>query len=88
MDEVAQHSPHTRWTGDTVHGRRPVLTPVWVRLDAVCGRVPGQPRHVVETGLDMTGEVPGLLSTWFATVNGDWLGCRAGSWLTVDCTSG
>lgn len=57
-----------------VHGERRELTPVWVVLDALCIRVPGAPSHVVVDGLNMTGQVPGLLRTWHKTVKGDWLG--------------
>jgi len=67
-------SPYTRWTGDDLHGKTAVLTPVWVRLDALYVRIRGAPQHVITGGLDMTGEVPGLLSGWFPTVKGDWLG--------------
>ncbi|HVV11314.1 hypothetical protein [Amycolatopsis sp.] len=71
---MALNSPYTRWTGDTLHGRSPVLTAVWVRLDAIYIRIPGSPAHTVVTGLDLTGEVPGRLHGWFPTVKGDWLG--------------
>lgn len=37
-------------------------------------RVPGMPSHVVPDGLDMAGQVPGLLNGWHQTVKGDWLG--------------
>lgn len=84
VDEIAQHSPHTRWAGDDVHGRYPVTIRVWVRLDAIVARIPGQPHHVIPDGLDMTGEVPGLLTTWFASARGDWCGCSPGLKLTVD----
>ncbi|KAA2252359.1 hypothetical protein F0L68_35485 [Solihabitans fulvus] len=67
-------SPYTRWTGDNLHGKSKVLTAVWVHLDAIYVRVPGAPSHVIDTGLDMTGEVPGRLHGWFPTVKGDWLG--------------
>ena len=67
-------TPYTRWFGDGLHGRSRVLTPVWVRLDAIYVRVPGAPSHVVVTGLRMSGEVPGRLHGWFPTVQGDWLG--------------
>ncbi|HVW44965.1 MAG TPA: hypothetical protein VHC18_26810 [Amycolatopsis sp.] len=67
-------TPYTRWFGDALHGRSPVLTLVWVRLDAIYIRVPGAPSHTVVTGLDMSGEVPGRLHGWFPTVKGDWLG--------------
>jgi hypothetical protein len=53
-------SPFTTWEG-AVHGHRPVLTAVWVRLDALFPRAPDAPRHVIETGLDPTGEVQGRL---------------------------
>lgn len=72
--ETARHSDHTEWVGDHVHGRYPRTRPVWVRLDAICVRIPGQPHRVAPGGLDMSGEVPGLLTTWFETVKGDWLG--------------
>lgn len=52
----------------------PELTRVWVLLDSICMRVPGTPRRVVIDGLDMSGQVPGLLSGWRETANGDWLG--------------
>lgn len=48
--------------------------PVWVRLDALMIRDPGTPVHVNGAGLDMTGEVPGLLTHWVPTVAGDWMG--------------
>jgi hypothetical protein len=73
-EEVAQQSRYTRWAGDSVHGRYPATTPVWVRLDLIYARIPGAPHHVIPEGLDMTGEVPGLLSTWFASAKGDWMG--------------
>ncbi|MGA6168369.1 hypothetical protein [Amycolatopsis magusensis] len=64
------HTPYTRWTEDQL----PVITAVWVRLDAIYVRVPGAPSHEVATGLDLTGEVPGRLHGWLASVKGDWLG--------------
>ncbi|NKQ51456.1 hypothetical protein HFP15_01010 [Amycolatopsis sp. K13G38] len=67
-------TPYTRWYGDDKHGRLRVITPVWVRLDAIYLRIPGAPSHVVVTGLDMSGEVPGRLHGWFPTLKGDWLG--------------
>lgn len=54
------NSPFTVWESDNVHSRRPVLTGVRVRLDHLFARVPGAPRHVIETGLDLTGEAKGL----------------------------
>ena len=47
---------------------------VWVRLDAVLLREPGMPSHINGAGLDMTGEVAGLLTHWVPTVKGDWMG--------------
>jgi len=41
------------------------LTLVWVRLDALFVRLPEVPTHVIDTGLDLTGEVPGRLHGWF-----------------------
>lgn len=67
-------SPFTAWEGDDLHGRRPVLTAVWVRLDALFVRASDAPRHVIETGLDLTGEVQGRLHGRFPSVEGDWLG--------------
>jgi hypothetical protein len=68
------NSPFTQWRGDDLHGRHPVLTPVWVRLDAVYLRRPDAPRHVAEDGLDLTGQVPGQLHGRFRSVDGDWYG--------------
>jgi hypothetical protein len=64
-------SPFTAWEGDDVHGRRPVLTAVWVRLDALFPRAPDASRHVIETGLVLTGEVQGRLHGRFPSVEGD-----------------
>ncbi len=50
------------------------LTPVWVQLEAINVRVPGMPKHVAPEGLDMSGQVRGLLQYWHQTVDGDWLG--------------
>lgn len=50
------------------------LTPVWVQLEAINVRVPGMPKHVAPQGLDMSGQVRGLLRRWHRTVDGDWLG--------------
>src|SRR5689334_19563303 len=74
VTDLAGQSEHTEWLGDEIHGRHPRTRAVWVRLDAICARIPGQPQHVVPDGLDMTGEVPGWLITWFETVKGDWMG--------------
>ena len=47
--------------------------PVWVRLDCLLVRDPGQPRRVNGAGVDMTGEQPGLLTHWVPTESGDWM---------------
>ena len=46
------------------HGRR-------IGLDALFVRLPGAPTHVIDTGLDLTGEAPGRLHGWFPTVKVD-----------------
>ncbi|MGI5506343.1 hypothetical protein [Lentzea sp. CA-135723] len=51
-----------------------MLTPVMISLDRLFARPPGAPRHVVETGLDLTGAVPGHLHGRFPSAEGDWLG--------------
>ncbi|MFD5830527.1 hypothetical protein [Lentzea sp. NPDC060358] len=68
------HSPFTVWEGDDVHGRRPVVTAVTVSLDRLFARPPGAPRRVIVSGLDLTGEVKGLLHGRFPSIDGDWLG--------------
>lgn len=44
-----------------------------MQLEAINIRVPGMPKHVVPDGLDMTGQVRGLLTGWHRSVDGDWL---------------
>lgn len=68
------NSPFTTWEGDEIHGRRPVLTGVSFRLEHLFPRPLGAVRHVVPTGLDLTGQVHGRLHGRFPTVEGDWLG--------------
>ncbi|MFS8105144.1 hypothetical protein LFM09_49445 [Lentzea alba] len=68
------NSPFTIWEGDDVHGRRPVITGVSVSLDDLFARKPGARRHVIPTGLDLTGAVKGQLHGRFPGVEGDWLG--------------
>jgi hypothetical protein len=68
------NSPFTQWEGDDLHGRRPVLTSVWVNLDILFPRPADAPRHVIETGLDLTGVVPGRLHGRFPSIEGDWYG--------------
>lgn len=48
--------------------------PVWIRLDAFYIRDPGIPIHPNGAGLDLTGEVPGLLTHWVAEYRGGWAG--------------
>jgi hypothetical protein len=48
--------------------------PVWVRLDALMIRNPGKPIRQNSAGIDMTGEVPGMLRQWIPTGKGDWMG--------------
>lgn len=67
-------SPFTTWEGDELHGTRPVLTGVWVQLDRLFVRSPDARRHVIETGLDLTGRVQARLHGRFPSVDGDWLG--------------
>lgn len=50
------------------------LPPVWVQLEAINVRVPGMPKHVAPEGLDMSGQVRGLLERWYQSGDGDWLG--------------
>lgn len=47
------------------------VKPVWVILDKLCVRGPGQPEHVNGAGVDITGEVEGELLHWVPTVKGD-----------------
>lgn len=68
------NSPFIVWEGGSVHGRRAVVTAVGVRLDRLFARAPGASRHVIPTGLDLTGEVQGRLHGRFPSVEGDWLG--------------
>ncbi|MET9225610.1 hypothetical protein [Lentzea sp. NPDC003310] len=67
-------TPYTIWDGDDVHGRRPVVTGVAVDLDRLFARAPGATRHVIATGLDLTGTAVGQLHGRFPGVEGDWLG--------------
>jgi hypothetical protein len=68
------NSPFTTWEGDSLHGRRPVLTSVWVRLEELFPRAPDAPRRIIETGLDVTGQVHGRLHGRFPSIDGDWYG--------------
>jgi hypothetical protein len=47
---------------------------VWIRLDAIFIRDPGTPVHPNGAGLNMTGEVPGLLTHWVPEYRGGWAG--------------
>ena len=68
------NSPFTIWEGDDVHGRRAVVTGVSVQLDSLFARAPDAARHVIATGLDLTGTAKGQLHGRFPSVDGDWLG--------------
>lgn len=57
-----------------MHGRHPVLRPVWVQLDTLYVSPTDGPRRVTPHGLDMSGQVPGLLSGWFEDGHGRWYG--------------
>lgn len=67
-------SPYTELEGDDVHGRRVVRKPCWVRLNALYVRPPDAPRHTLPEGLDLDGEVRGLLSGWHPNFLGGFLG--------------
>jgi hypothetical protein len=60
--------------GDDLHWRRPVLTPLRGNLDILYSRSADTPRHVIATGLDLTGVIPGLLRGGFPGANGGWCG--------------
>ena len=53
-------------------GRRPTQRPVRVDLEALFPPVAGSPRPVPD-GLELTGEVPGLLHYWARGRDGRWL---------------
>ena len=57
-----------------MHGRRAVVTGVSVSLDRLFPRRPDAQRHVIPTGLDLTGTVKGQLHGRFPGVEGEWLG--------------
>lgn len=50
-----------------------MLTPVLVRLDLLYPHPPDAPHQVVPDGLDLVGEVPGMLSGWLRSARGPWL---------------
>jgi len=54
-------------------GRRPVQRPVWVDLDALFPSPPEDAAHLVPDGLELTGEVRGLLHYWARGSDGRWL---------------
>lgn len=59
---------------DRNHGLRRPPIPVWVLLDRLYERGPGQPEHHNAAGVDLAGRVPGLLSRWIPTYQGSWVG--------------
>lgn len=62
------------WHQPGPHPLPPQLRAVWVNLDKICIRPNNEPSRVVPDGLDMTGQVRGLLREWHRTARGDWLG--------------
>jgi hypothetical protein len=75
-DTIARvvNTPYTRWTGDDLHGRTMVITPVWVHLDILTMRSPGHQRVVVPDGIDVSIRAKGRLTGWFRSTDGDWFG--------------
>ncbi len=57
---------------DVRWGLKTPAKPVWIRLDAIYIRDPGTPIHVNGAGLDLRGEVPGLLTHWVPECRGGW----------------
>jgi len=68
------NSLYTEWSGDAVHGRRPVYKPYRVDLSRLYAPDPSRPRHVVPDGLDLTGTVEAALTGWFPGAAGSFLG--------------
>ena len=67
-------TPWTRFDGDGLHGRHPVITQVLVDLDRVFAWPSDTPRRVVESGLDMGGTVRGQLHGRLRDAHGRWYG--------------
>ncbi|MCG8919444.1 hypothetical protein L6E12_27075 [Actinokineospora sp. PR83] len=59
---------------DRLHGLSRARRPVWVLLDRLVHRGPGQPQHLNAAGIDLSGRAPGLMARWVPTYQGDWLG--------------
>ena len=68
------NTPFTRWTGDDLHGRTKVISPVWVHLDILAMRAPEHRRVVVPDGIDVSIRAKGRLTGWFQSADGDWFG--------------
>jgi hypothetical protein len=66
-------TPHTRFVGDNLHGRSPVLRPAWVNLDMLYPRDRRTPLSLRAEGLDVSGSVPGFVTGWFAWNSDQWL---------------
>jgi hypothetical protein len=66
------------------HGRRVMVTGVSVQLGSLFTRTPSATRHVITTGLDLTGAAKGQLQSASPVWTGDWLGCPPGCRMTVD----
>lgn len=70
-------APALRFPDATGHWYRIAVepaSPVWVRLDAILMRDPGEPRRTNGAGVELTGETRGELTHWIPTVDGFWLG--------------
>lgn len=51
----------------------PSPTMTWVDLAKIYIREPGAAHRSNPLGLDLSGEVPGLISAWIPTVDGRWM---------------
>jgi hypothetical protein len=60
-----------------IYPQVPEIAPVWVRLDEVFRHPADAPRSSVADGLDLVGDVPGMVQVDF------WVRSHAGMWLAV-----
>ncbi|SDD68700.1 hypothetical protein [Actinokineospora iranica] len=67
-------TPWTRFAGDGLHGRYPVVTEVLVDLGTLFSWPPNTPRRVAASGLSMSGVVRGQLHGRLQDVDGRWYG--------------
>lgn len=70
------HTPYTRYSGDSLHGRVAQISPAWVRLDRLFPPHPTDPEMVVPDGLSVSGTVRAFVSGWFRVA-------ETGAWLAV-----